>query len=297
MRVDKLRELAEKLDIANLYSEIDYSYACEREFQQAGNGGNRRIRFLKEFDIQPEATDLILRTFNQVNYFYAQRQIEVARFASPLDFLISSNRVFLYKQDKPLGLRTKEIQYGARRDVDFLDIRGRYKALLGMPNDLINESLDIWSSAIDRGQHNISVALMLMLGLIAIHPFSDANGRAARLTFFWLMHRWGIPPMFIKEGQDGEFLRTGFGLESTEHLMKEAIGYLCQNHNVIRPGDYERHTAESGREMLAAFASSMFGIASCSDESLGKSALHNLLKHYDKYGHITDGPQNFRCLE
>jgi hypothetical protein len=294
LRVDKIGKLT-TFEIAHCYAEIGYSYACEREFQADGRWVHQRNKFLKEFEIAPIETDLILRTFNQINYFYAQREVE-QKVLHPLDFLTTSNRILLFEQQKPLGFRHREVQYGARQDVDFLDVRRGYKALLGMPSGAIVQSLAQWHATVDLCQKRVETAVVLMIALIAIHPFSDANGRLARLAFFWLMKKWNMPARYIKEGSDGEFFRCGQGLKSTEHLMREATAYICGNQNVIIPGFFEKHTKASGEKMIEAFSFHMKQLSDMPEELLDQENIRNLLRHYERFGHITDKPQNFLCL-
>ena len=43
---------------------------------------------------------------------------------------------------------------------------------------------------------------------IRIHPFDDGNGRTVRILMNFILMKFGLPPVIIKENQKGDYLRT-----------------------------------------------------------------------------------------
>jgi hypothetical protein len=218
-------------------------------------------------------------------------------FVSPADFLREINERILFRQGKRLGLRNNDIAYGARRDVDFLDVRRGYKALLGVPGALVEVSLEEWIRAVDCGPRLLNSAMILFLLMIAIHPFADGNGRAARLSFTWLLQRWRLPVLWLAEDiSDGEFSRDGFGLASTEYLMMQAIADLGDGHNLIQPGLKERFDCFTGEEFVASIVQKLKSLCVQPANILELPSLSALVRHYIEHDHLVPFSPRFKSI-
>ncbi|MDP9191116.1 MAG: Fic family protein [Acidobacteriota bacterium] len=226
-------------DIDHLYDVLGYDYQCELNFERSRGGEDvrsRRLQFMENVCLRCQpSSEQIRRLFNQVNCSYAERYVLSHRDTAPEEVLDSLNELVLYRQGKRRGPRDRPIEFGARRDVDFVDPLRGYKVLQGTCPPHLADVVAVWCAAVDTVSRDYSHAIALTMCFIAIHPFSDGNGRVGRVLFTWLCHRWGLAVKWLAEGADGEVLRTGAGLLSTEHLMAQLMMRAADGHNRAFP--------------------------------------------------------------
>jgi hypothetical protein len=290
--IRELERAVTSYDIARLYEILDYDYAAAS--QNAARVDDdvlaRRDRFLRQLCLLRTPTDEeIRRFFNQLNAAYADKLIWANTAALPGDFLTTANQLMLYRQGKRLGLRDRAIAFGARLDLDVLDPLRAYKVLTGVAPPFLPNTLAEWANAVDVSDKRQEAAIALAMCLIAIHPFTDGNGRVGRLVFTWLCARWGIQTEWLSEGSDGELLRTGVGVHSTEHLMTRLMSRAAEGHNRAFPyGDFD-----SAATAAAALRRTMRNLP-----ALMESAEFILLReHLSCYDHIRPVSPRFQSLE
>jgi Fic family protein len=88
-----------------------------------------------------------------------------------------------------------------------------------------------------KGVHPVLQAAELHYNLVAIHPFTDGNGRTARLLMNYHLLRNGYPHTIIEVEKRAEYLAAleeanagrcerfaAFVLESTERSIQRLIG-------------------------------------------------------------------------
>jgi hypothetical protein len=154
-----------------------------------------------------------------------------------------------------------------------------------------------WALTLDRCPRTSDAALLLAMALVAIHPFSDANGRAGRFTYTWLRERWGLGLQWLGEGADGELLRTGIGISSTEYLMATFMITLMEGHNVVAPGSSGHDDATVDVMMKEALERSLDDIASQHPNILNAESFKSLRNHLAADNHIVDMSPRFESLK
>jgi len=299
--------------IEKAYQFLDYDYEDELSYERAvrrpivdqgySKGEipeyeSRRQSFLDRFDwwdSKPQSQH-ILRLFNQVNTSYAEKWAMTHLTAEPHRFLKECGRLILYRQGKKSDFRIDNILFGIRRDLDFMDPFRQFKILRGIAPSLINQITNIWADVAKNCHHGSDCALLLAIALIAIHPFADGNGRLARVTYTWFMRRWGLDDLWLAEDSTGEFLRTGFGRDSTEHLMSAFIMELCGGHNRNDFG-YGAVRSEREEEMAAGVLESKLRGLLQKDPAIFHCESFTLLRdHLVKEGHFTAKYPRFEAL-
>lgn len=292
LQLADLKRLVDVENIDHVYDLLGYDYECESNFER--NGGRdelriRRARFLESICLrcQPRS-EQIRRCFNQINCSYAEAFVLAHRTTPPAEVVNSLNELVLYRQGKRLGPRERAIEFGARRDVDFVDPLRRYKVLQGTCPSHLAGVTRIWCLAVDTVSRSYSHAIALAMCFIAIHPFSDGNGRVGRMLFTWLCHRWGLAIKWLAEGDDGEVLRTGVGIHSTEHLMAQLMIRAADGHNRAFP--YASH--DSCGKAADALSQTLRNL----DLLLATEQFRSLEEHMSTFRHLQDESPRFASL-
>jgi Fic family protein len=312
LTLDSFVEFLTHSTIEETYQFFDYDYEEEVLHERSAMGfrveqlhrqmpeyGSRRESFLNHFDWRddtPPSHQHILRLFNQVNTFYAEQWAMAHLTTDPEEFLKECGRLILYRQGKQSGFRIKNISFGIRQDIDFMDPFRQFKILRGIAPGFIDQVSNIWADAAKNSRHNFDCVLLLAMALIAVHPFPDGNGRLARITFSWFTRRWGLEECWLAEDSTGEFLRTGFSRTSTEHLMTGLILELCGGHNRNDFG-YRAVRSEQEDEMAVRVLNSQLKSLLHNDSAILRSESFNLLRnHLLQEGHFTARYPRFEAL-
>jgi len=238
----------------------------------------------------------VRRVFNQINSFYAERWLLEHPSSNPVTMLEALNRRLLFRQGKLLGYRKRGIGYGYRVHLDFMDPYRRMKWLAGAGPDDIDALLNEWSAAVELCQRSRATALALAMFLIAIHPFVDGNGRTARLVYTWLCKRWELAgDNWFEEGSDGELLRTGHGVLSTEYAMAQFMIFLGGGANIIGPGSGTRSSGEDAK-MAAMARQHLRFLREDSTAIVSDETFRVLLSHLESGGHFRATSPRFESL-
>jgi hypothetical protein len=220
--------------IEESYKIFNYCYEFEVENNKSSAYEKERASFLGQFAWKKSPNhSIVLRLFNQINSFYAEREIGNWLDLSMYNVTNKINALLLYRQGKYLGFRKSDISFGVRKHVDRYDPISRYKWFYGIGPDHLTETMEKLSAIIPLADRQIENGLVIYMMLICIHPFADGNGRAARLMFTWLMLYWKMDKCYINEDLDGEFLRIGENIHSTEYIMGSFIKDLCNGFNQV----------------------------------------------------------------
>ena len=237
----------------------------------------------------------IRRLFNQVNTYYAEQWARENLTVEPQEFLYACNHLVLFRQGKPVGFREKPLSFGARHDLDFLDPRRHFQLLYGIAPRLISRAVRSWSDSIHRTRMGIDEILMLVMALIAIHPFSDGNGRVARIAYTWLTGRCGWGDRWLAEADDGEFLRVGTNIFSTEHLMASVILQLCGGWNRVAL-DGRPSSSDDEDRALEALEFSLSGKRAGNAGILAARSFLNLRQHLAEADHFRSASPRLAAL-
>ncbi|HEX5715860.1 MAG TPA: Fic family protein [Thermoanaerobaculia bacterium] len=239
LSLDGLVAMLQQNDISSTYRLLGYDYMSEMEFQTCSQGVDsaQRAAFFRRLALTRRiSANEVRRLFNQINTFYAETWALDHLEVPPQHLVLKCNELVLFQQGKSVGLRKSAIVFGTRQDLDFLDPRRQFKVLRGISPRLLSQALLDWNNSILKADKNENNAVALAMAFIAIHPFSDGNGRIARMVFTWLMRRWLSSHCWLAEDSDGEFLRLGTGLQSTEHKMAKFLLSLCGGYNRVSYG-------------------------------------------------------------
>ena len=279
--------------------EIEYEIERERERDKERASDPSRDAFLKRLNwIGIPSHTLIRCVFNQINTFYAEKWSMEHLESNPKPLTFECNRLILYRQAKETGIRSKSnIQFGIHRNIEFPDPRRHFKRLRGMAPRLIERALEEWFNTIDSVPHEPKIAFILALAIIAIHPFSDGNGRFGRLVYSWLTKRWELSESWLSEDAQGEFLRVGHGMASTEHLMAEVMVELCGGYNRVKFGYREEQTEKDDEQFLLCLTSQLQSIRHEQPAILVGTSFENLWKHLLENGHFRPTSPRFESLK
>jgi Fic/DOC family protein len=295
-----LATLPQRLSVTSVeesYERFRYDYAREASTnQQSMNRESDRDYFINMFSWRSEpTTEMIKRLFNQINTFYAERWM-LSRLGDPPNAILAeSNRLCLFRQGKHVGLRTNSISFGYRAYLDFMHPFRAYKWLYGIAPTLAKCAVDEWCNTIDKCPRTIDMAIVLAMTIIAIHPYSDANGRIGRLIFTWLCNRWRLTPLWLDEAGDGELRRTGHGIHSTEYLMAMFMLSLGGQSNVVDPGE-GRQAAASEVKLFEALSRSLADMRTSDPPILATMEFKELKAHLWSEQHFRESSPRFECL-
>jgi hypothetical protein len=296
----KLMELVEFLNTHNIeeaYDFLRYDNSKELKHKHGEDYAAERAAFVQQFQwLLPPSSEYIRRIFNQLNTHYAEDWAFNNLNVNPVDLLIEANRLVLYKQGKATGLRSRNIAFGVRKNLDFLDPRRQFKWLRGIAPKFIAEAIMEWSRTIESVQPNFNTVLFLTMALIAIHPFPDGNGRVARIVFTWLTKRWGIEEQWLAEDRDGEFLRTGEGLHSTENYMGMFLLVLCGGFNRKEYGFHERHTSKDEEQAFLTIQSHFRAVVKGENSMFNEDNFRSLKAHLEDNNHFRLESPRFESL-
>jgi len=256
LRLEELIGFLQTHTVGEAYDFLQYDYRKESERDHSPDHGAEREAFINRFDWSrfPNSRT-IRRVFNQINTYYAEDWAGHNLNVSPFELLLETNLLALYRQGKSTGFRSRHIAFGVRKNLDFFDPRRQMKWLRGTAPKFIPEAINEWSRTVDLVAPHFDVALFLAMALTAIHPFTDGNGRIARITFSWLLKKWGIRVQWLAEDSDGEFLRTGTGMNSTEHFMGMFMLKLCGGFNRREYGFREEYSSSDDEQAFEAVRS------------------------------------------
>ncbi|MOA33071.1 Adenosine monophosphate-protein transferase and cysteine protease IbpA precursor [compost metagenome] len=67
------------------------------------------------------------------------------------------------------------------------------------------EELLIWYNEHKDSLHPVELAALFHFRFVYIHPFSDGNGRTARLLMNLILMRNGFPPAIVKAANEARF--------------------------------------------------------------------------------------------
>lgn len=283
--------------IEQVYELFGYDYEQEAIFDRTRNSNFRRRQFLALLSWREAPTsELVQRFFNQVNTFYGEKWLLSNASEDPIPALIEINRLGLFRQGKHVGFRSKGIAFGVRLHLPFMDAFRQSKWLVGIDPEHIRDSTDAWARATNQCGRNLDMALALSMTLIAIHPFADGNGRAGRLLFTWLCKRWDLSLLWLDEGRDGELLRTGQGIQSTEYVMAMFMIRLANGHNVADPAGNSRRTSSEDEKAHAALCDELERMRDGTSTILSTEEFRNLKDHFWTDRHFRPTSPRFECL-
>jgi hypothetical protein len=292
-----LRNFLATHSIEEVYQFFAYDYAMESEYGANGKHASERESFVGRLQwVCEPRDDLVRRIFNQVNAFYAEEWVLSNVNVDPREFLSTCNHLLLYRQGKRTGLRLKPIEFGIRRDIDFMDPRRHFQLLRGIAPEFLQTALEIWTEAVRNSQQDADAVLALVMALVAIHPFTDGNGRTARLAFTWIRMRFELESLWLAEADDGEFLRVGEGIDSTEYLMGRFAMELCGGYNVVH---YTQGSSSAETEHLAlkTLETNLSQLCTAAEIVFETERFRQLRSHLHEHGHITVASPRFAALE
>ena len=97
------------------------------------------------------------------------------------------------------------------------------------------------SSRVKRTLHPAELASWLHNRLAQIHPFSDGNGRTARLMMNWILMRNGFPPAIIEASNKEDYYKAIEAADSgnTKPFAEFLAAQLLRQYTVLLPGKQE----------------------------------------------------------
>lgn len=289
LTISGLRVFIASHPIEKTYEYLDHDYAA------ATQGKSAPARFLRclNWKVAPSTTE-VLRFFNQMNAWYAETWALSNVSISPTTVLTECNRLLLYREAKQVGLRNREISFGSREFLDFMDPRRQFKRLVGTTPSLITDALRVWSD-VAAVQRTGAAVILLSAALLAIHPFSDANGRLARVMYSWLRKRVGLTEQWLAEDDKGECLTTGAGMDSTEYLLGALQLRLASHHNAFPYGGGRTLAGEDGVKAHEAIVAELRALES-DHGILNSSEFVELCRHLHSHGHFQRHSPRFASL-
>ena len=90
------------------------------------------------------------------------------------------------------GFRTKKVKVGKTTFTPTKDVPEEMNKLVIELNKVFNQSLCSKGNAVVRENHPVAVAAWILHSFCLIHPFSDGNGRTARLLASYTMKVLGM---------------------------------------------------------------------------------------------------------
>lgn len=289
LTISGLRAFIALHPIEETYDYLGHDYAA------AAQGKAPPPRFIRNMNwtVAPSNTET-LRFFNQLNTWYAERWALNNVFASPTVVLMECNRLLLYREGKRVGFRDREISFGSREFLDFMDPRRQFKRLVGTAPSLLADALRVWSDTVSTAPQTDAAVIALCAALLAIHPFSDANGRLGRVLYSWMRRRFGLIEQWIAENDEGECLITGTGIDSTEYLLGALQLRFARHHNAFPYGGgvLARESSSDAHNMLLAELRILDG----EHGILSSPEFVELYQHLRSYGHFQQQSPRFACL-
>ena len=297
LRFSSLLDFVQTNSMETVYDHLGMDYANIPPRETEDTRSKKWAQFMRLIDWRRQPTlEEVRRLFNQINTHYAEQWMLRNVDAPPMAMLLDSNELMLYRQGKNIGLRKGEIEFGVRSYLPFNDPFRGYKWLRGMDRRHLEPALDAWCSAAGACIRHVDNAIVLAMALIGIHPFSDANGRAARLIFTWLCKRWNLEPLWMNEGSDGELLRVGQGVASTEFLMANLMIVMSHGNNVIDPGGNLSSENDQSSQMFSSFAETLHGLAKGDTAIFDRKEFIDLRCHLLSHQHFRKSSPRFECL-
>jgi Fic family protein len=94
-------------------------------------------------------------------------------------------------------------------------------------SDLVRQTNELLLNvnASNTGLHPLAIATLFHQQFLnVIHPFSDGNGRIARIFMNLILLKYGYPPIFIKEVNKDEYLKL---FEISDNDVNPMLDFMC----------------------------------------------------------------------
>jgi Fic family protein len=278
--------------VESLYDRLGHDYASESRCAEHGEPkGRRRLLEAVAFLREPTSEE-IRRLFNQINTHFAEARVfeGTQRLGVAVTDLLELNRLLLFRQGKPVGPRVGRGVFGARDWLPARDIARASKLFEAVPPNNVIAMLNEWVREVPRFPHSVDGALFAAMTIVAIHPFSDANGRLARVVFSWLTGQWLNRLIWLDEDANGEFARAASTGLSTTYLMMEVVRDIGHGTNVI---PYGAQVSEDSQRISAGIKRT---IQDAANGTMPES-IYRLRRHMEIEGHLLNNSPRFRSLE